>query len=131
MIYAVEEPENCLHPGLQRELAESLRQLAEEGVQVLLTSHSPVFAGASPIGDLVLVEREAGVARATQRPERDLIAKQLGIEPADQIIGYSACVFVEGTSDVRFWRAVARALKAAGHVDADFDDFDERGIGLM
>ena len=48
VIYAVEEPENCLHPGLQRELADSFADLAADGAQVVLTSHSPVFAGASP-----------------------------------------------------------------------------------
>jgi AAA15 family ATPase/GTPase len=49
-VFAVEEPENCLHPGLQRELIESFRQLVDEGYQVIATSHSPVFAGSSPCG---------------------------------------------------------------------------------
>jgi ABC-type histidine transport system ATPase subunit len=128
VIYAVEEPENCLHPGLQRELAESFADLAAEGAQVILTSHSPVFAGASPVHDLVLVERHAGIARATQEPDRARIAEELGIEPADQITGYRACVFVEGTSDIYFWRTVARTLKAAGLLEAEFE---ECGIGLM
>jgi hypothetical protein len=43
-VFAVEEPENCLHPALQRELVASFRQLADEGYQVIVTSHSPVFA---------------------------------------------------------------------------------------
>lgn len=64
-VFAVEEPENCLHPGLQRELVTSFRQLADEGYQVIVTSHSPVFAGASSIEDLALVVREVGVARAS------------------------------------------------------------------
>ncbi|HEX6123260.1 MAG TPA: AAA family ATPase [Ktedonobacterales bacterium] len=127
-IYAVEEPENCLHPGLQRELAASFRELAEGGVQVLLTSHSPVFAGASPVRDLVLVGRQGGVAHATPQPDRARVAEELGIEPSDQITGYSACVFVEGTSDIHFWQTIARTLRAAGYVSADFE---ERGIGLM
>lgn len=54
-VFGVEEPENCLHPGLQRELAGSFRQLADEGYQVIVTSHSPVFAGASPLEDLALI----------------------------------------------------------------------------
>jgi predicted ATPase len=128
VIYAVEEPENCLHPGLQRELAESFRELAEEGAQIILTSHSPVFAGASLVRDLVLVERRDGLAHAIQEPDRARIAEELGIEPADQITGYHACVFVEGTSDIYFWQTVARTLRAAGYLEADFE---ERGIGLM
>lgn len=123
-VFAVEEPENCLHPGLQRELVASFRQIADEGYQVLVTSHSPVFAGASPIEDLALVVRVAGVAKAIQTPDLDLsdVAEQLGVEPSDQITGYNACVFVEGPSDVEFWKAVASKFKEASHVDDNFDD---------
>lgn len=34
-----------------------------EGYQIIISSHSPVFAGASPIEDMALVMREAGVDR--------------------------------------------------------------------
>lgn len=123
-IFAVEEPENCLHPGLQRELAASFRRLADEGYQVIITSHSPVFAGASPVEDLALVVRDKGIARAVQSPdlEPEEVAQQLGVEPADQITAYHACVFVEGVTDIEFWKAMARKLKEAGHVGKDFDD---------
>ena len=128
VIYAVEEPENYLHPGLQRELAASFQRLAGEGYQVILTSHSPVFAGASPLSDLVLIERTGGVARAIQSPDPEEIAEQLGIEPADHILSASACVFVEGKDDVLFWTAVARKLREGGHIAADFEG---RRIALM
>jgi putative ATP-dependent endonuclease of OLD family len=123
-IFAVEEPENCLHPGLQRELVASFRQLADDGCQIVVTSHSPVFAGGSPIEDLALVVRTAGVARAIQSPHLDLsdVAEQLGVEPADQITGYDACVFVEGPDDIEFWKTVASKLKEAGYLEADFND---------
>jgi predicted ATP-dependent endonuclease of OLD family len=123
-IFAIEEPENCLHPGLQRELIASFRRLADEGYQIIVTSHSPVFAGASPTEDLVLVVRTGGVARAIQTPELNLsdVAAELGVEPADQITGYNACIFVEGPNDVFFWKTVATKLKQGGYVDADFED---------
>jgi len=123
-VFAVEEPENCLHPRLQRELIASFRQLVNEGYQVIVTSHSPVFAGSSPIEDLALVVRETGVARAIQTPDLDLsdVAEQLGVEPSDQITGYHACIYVEGPSDIDFLKNVALKLKEANHVDADFDD---------
>ncbi|MEW6771702.1 MAG: AAA family ATPase [Bacillota bacterium] len=129
-VFAVEEPENCLHPGLQRELVASFRRLADEGYQVIITSHSPVFAGASPTDDLALVVRDAGVARAIQTPELDLsdVAEQLGVEPSDQITGYNACIFVEGPADVEFWMTVAQRFKEKGLTDADFDD---RRIGFV
>ncbi len=124
LVFAVEEPENCLHPGLQRELVASFRQLADEGHQVIVTSHSPVFAGASPVQDLALVVRDTGVAKAMQTPDLNLsdVADQLGVEPSDQITGYNACIFVEGPTDIEFWKAIASTFKKAGHVNTDFDD---------
>ncbi len=123
-IFAIEEPENCLHPGLQRELVSSFRRLVNDGYQVIVTSHSPVFAGAPPIEDLALVVRDKGVARAIQAPELDLsnVAEQLGIEPSDQITGYNACIFVEGPSDIEFWMAISEKLKEGGVTAYDFND---------
>jgi putative ATP-dependent endonuclease of OLD family len=129
-IFGVEEPENCLHPGFQRELINSFRTLADEGYQIVVTSHSPVFAGSSTIEDLSLVVRSEGVARAIQKPDLDPsdVAEQLGVEPADQITGYDACVFVEGPDDIRFWKCIATKLKDDGHLENDFDD---RNIGFV
>lgn len=129
-IFGVEEPENCIHPGLQRELIESFRALANEGYQVIITSHSPVFAAASPLNDLVLVVRDEGVASSIQTPNLDLseIVYELGVDPSDQIIGYNACVFVEGPSDIEFLKTTSSKLKDSGHIDSNFDD---KNIGFV
>jgi len=124
IIFGVEEPENNLHPGLQRDLASSFQQLVDQGYQVIVTSHSPVFAGSSPIENLTLIVRSEGVAKAIQYPALELeeIARELGVEPADQITCYKACVFVEGKDDVMFWNTVAAKLKMGGYVNSDFSD---------
>jgi predicted ATP-dependent endonuclease of OLD family len=129
-IFGIEEPENNLHPGLQRELCYSFRQLAERGYQIIITSHSPVFVGASPIEDLALIVRNGGIAKSVQYPllEPSKIAEELGVEPSDQITGYKACVFVEGSDDILFWKTVASKLKESGHVSADFE---EKSIGFI
>jgi len=129
-IFGVEEPENNLHPSLQRELAYSFRQLASAGYQIIITTHSPVFAGSSPLEDLVLIVRERGMAKSIQHPELDLgkIAEELGVEPSDQITGYKACVFVEGPDDVMFWKTVAFKLKESGYLKVDFED---KEIGII
>lgn len=56
------------------------------------------------------------------------VAAELGVEPADQITGYDACVFVEGPCDIFSWKAIAAKLREGGHIDADFDD---NNIGLV
>jgi predicted ATP-dependent endonuclease of OLD family len=129
-VFGIEEPENNLHPGLQRDLSKSFRLLANQGCQVIVTTHSAVLAGDSPLDDLTLIVRERGTARAIQCPELDLydVGEELGVEPSDQIIGYDACVFVEGGADVFFYRTVASKLKGAQHIPADFAD---RNIGLI
>jgi len=128
-VFAVEEPENCLHPGLQRQLQRSFRRLADEGHQVIVTSHSPVFAGGSPVEDLALIVRQGGMAQAVQWPQldRESVAEELGVEPADQVAAFHACVFVEGHTDVHFLRAIAAKLRASGHLSCSFDD---AGIGF-
>jgi predicted ATPase len=129
-IFGIEELENNLHPALQRELVNSFRQLADKGYQIIVTTHSPVFAGASQIEDLKLIVREHGVAKSIQYPDLDMdkIAEELGVEPSDQITGYKACVFVEGSNDVIFWKTVASKLKEGSYVQADFD---EKRVGLI
>ena len=123
-IFGVEEPENCLHPGLQREIVKSFRILADRGYQVIMTSHSPVFVGASPIDDLALIIRNGGVAKAIQTPNLNLsdIAEELGVEPADQITGYKACVFVEGPDDILFWTTIGEKFKVSGKIQLNFDE---------
>ena len=123
-IFAVEEPENCLHPGLQRELINSFNQITTKGGQIIITSHSPVFAGASPTEDLVLIVREKGEAKVIQSPELDLarVSDELGVEPSDQITCYNACVFVEGITDINLLKTMAEKLKNSGHIKQNFDD---------
>ncbi len=124
IVYAIEEPENCLHPSLQREMMQSFRTLVEEGFQILITSHSPVFAGISPIEDLTLIKREQGVASSVQVPQLSLdeVAFELGVGSSDQLFGFDAIVFVEGPNDETFFRTVASKLKESGEINSDFDD---------
>lgn len=130
VIYAIEEPEAFLEPRLQRELVKSFRELSKKGFQILITSHSPVFAGSCPLDSLVLLKREGGFAQAIQMPALNLeeIAHSLGVDPSDQIIGYKACVFVEGESDIQFWTTFFKKLKEAGWCSVPLED---AGIGLI
>ncbi|MDR6060148.1 AAA family ATPase [Escherichia coli] len=64
-----EEPEAFLHPSQQESMAFHLRRLgAEEGQQVIITTHSPTFAGkaAEQIGQIVRVQRSNGATLTFQ-----------------------------------------------------------------
>ena len=134
-VFAVEEPENCLHPRLQRELINSFKKISDGGSQIIITSHSPIFAGQSPIDDISLIKRQEGVASAQQASDFPSaeefvndIAEDLGVEPSDQITGYSACIFVEGPTDIDFLCWIASKLKEEGVIQSNFKD---KNIGFV
>jgi putative ATP-dependent endonuclease of OLD family len=120
-IYAIEEPETYLHPKAQRDLIEAFRMLKAKGSQVIITSHSPVFAAEASQEDIILVCRGACHADVTQGDvvSSESIVQELGILPRDSVAGYAACVFVEGPADQVFFETVSRKLHEAGKVRAD------------
>jgi len=65
LILIVEEPEAHLHPLAQRWLAQHMRQLAEDGLQIILTTHSPAFLSIEGLDGLVLVSKDADGASHT------------------------------------------------------------------
>lgn len=122
-IFSIEEPENCLHPSIQRELAHSFKDVIGPRVQIILTTHSPIIAGMSSIDDLSLIVREDGMSKVIQEGLKlEAVASELGIEPSDQITGFNACVFVEGPDDVEFFSVVAEKLKSEGITTKNFTD---------
>lgn len=129
-IFAIEEPETFLHPGLQHDLVEAFHEIAKNGQQVIITSHSPVFAGSVEVENLILITRKEGIATTKQVPELDLekVAEELGIHPRDMITGYDALVFVEGDKDVKFLKIIATKFKEAGLIKYDFND---KKIGII
>ena len=128
-IYGIEEPETYLQPGAQRTLLRSFETIASRD-QVLVTSHSPVFAGSTDISSVVLVTRENGVTKVQQGEDVELekVAKELGVEPSDQVFGFKGCIFVEGEKDIEFLEAVAKILKEAGHIPRTLSDV---GVGII
>jgi len=58
LILIVEEPEAHLHPLAQRWLAQHMRQLAEDGLQIIITTHSPAFLSIEGLDGLVLVRKD-------------------------------------------------------------------------
>jgi predicted ATP-dependent endonuclease of OLD family len=71
-----EEPEAFLHPSQQESMAYHLRRLgAEEGQQVIITTHSPTFVGkaAEQIKQLVRVQRCNGETKTFQLKNKEVL----------------------------------------------------------
>lgn len=85
LLLVIEEPEAHLHPLAQRWIAEKLRELATvDGIQVVLTSHSPAFVRIDDLPGLVLVRKQHGATVARQLTFNDLATtcRELGAQRA-------------------------------------------------
>ena len=67
-IMLFEEPEAFLHPDQQYELALKLKDLSVHGMQVVCTSHSPIFVGckSEDIPSIIRVEKKKGCTNCYQ-----------------------------------------------------------------
>lgn len=128
-IYGIEEPETYLHPGAQRDLLDSFKDIAKKE-QILVSSHSPVFAGSTDVANLALIIREDGIAKILQGDRLELIkvAEELGVEPSDQIYGFKAVMFVEGTTDCDSFNTVVETFYNAGKLVATLEN---KQIGIL
>ena len=57
LVLAIEEPEAHLHPLAQQWVTQKLREICHEGVQVVLTTHSPAFVDVQDLGGIALVRK--------------------------------------------------------------------------
>jgi len=57
LMLAIDEPETYLHPLAQRWLAKTLSQMAEEGLQIIIATHSPYFIDLKYLEGIYLVRK--------------------------------------------------------------------------
>jgi len=82
-IFAIEEPETYLHPSAQQDLLNSIIRISDNS-QFFLTTHSPVFAGATDGENSILVTKnESGISHYSRENENiiEQIINELGIRP--------------------------------------------------
>ena len=120
--FAIEEPETFLHPSLQLDLLESIKSLSTTN-QFFLTTHSPIFAGATPLDNIVVVRKE-GPTSSYYIPQGEderlnLVIKELGIRPDVNLLNgnHRKAVFVEGKGDCGFWKYALNKIE--GTIPAD------------
>jgi len=116
IIYLIEEPETFLHPGLQNDLLNALLEISENN-QVIITTHSPVFAGATNIDAIVLCKKEEQSKyylslNASNKREFILnVAEELGIRPYYNLRdSYEKILFVESKNDIEFFNIICEKL---------------------
>jgi energy-coupling factor transporter ATP-binding protein EcfA2 len=114
VIYAIEEPETAQHPSHQRMLVRALLEIAENGGQVVVTTHAPGLAGEVPVSGLRFLDEDDQGKKVVRSSEsenpHDLftdLGERLGMLPDNQV---RVLVCLEGKNDVRFLKAVSHTL---------------------
>lgn len=114
-IFGIEEPETFLHPELQYDLLSSIVDLSDNS-QFFVTTHSPVFAGATAESNIVVVRKEDSKSHYYNHDNEDEIIKmvvnELGIRPDFNLLNENIrkVIFVEGKGDCLFWEVAVEKL---------------------
>lgn len=115
IIYLIEEPETFLHPTAQQDLLSALKELSDDN-QVVTTTHSPVFAGATDVKGVVLCTKDgqSHYENAIEGNEQDFLFKiidELGIKPSFNLRDHHEhLLFVESTNDMKFYDIICKNL---------------------
>lgn len=115
IIYLIEEPETFLHPTAQADLLDAFKELSNEN-QIIITTHSPVFAGATSVNGVVLCTREeqSNYFNASQENDTDFLIRvinELGIKPNYNLRDdFEKILFVEGQDDATFYKILCDKL---------------------
>ena len=121
-IFGIEEPETYLHPELQFDLLSSIITISDDS-QFFLTTHSPIFAGATDDSNIVIVKKPNNLSEyhhsGNTHDILNMAIKELGIRPNYNLLNdnYRKVVFVEGSIDCTFWKIAFDKIE--GNIPAD------------
>lgn len=109
LILCIEEPEAHLHPDAVHSLRNVLFEIAErEGVQVIMSTHSPILIDRNDVSNNVVVSHNHRVVACSSIEE---VRETLGVRLTDNLSA-SKIVLVEGESDKRYIEALCKSLDA-------------------
>jgi ABC-type cobalamin/Fe3+-siderophores transport system ATPase subunit len=112
-VILMEEPENNLHPGAQRDLARWLREQAIEGdKQILVTTHSTIFASSEECCSTYLVrldEKDGTRVSKLEAGNEGAVKEELGLRNVD-LYGCNMVVLCEGDSEMVAMPVILDAL---------------------
>lgn len=74
ILLAIEEPEAHLHPLAQRWLSKKIYELCKDGLQIIMSTHSPAFINLMGLDGFVLVRKNNGKGTWTKQLTRKELA---------------------------------------------------------
>ena len=102
-IFAMEEPENSLHPKAQRQLLTVIQEISQH-TQVIVTTHSAVFIDRSKFENNILLTRTSKGNTVAKTFDPNLLSQirtDLGIRASDALLkgGGNCALLVEGSTE--------------------------------
>lgn len=103
-VFAIEEPENNLHPRAQREMRWAMQDFSRKS-QVICTTHSPVFLDLGRLEDNIVLRRKADGATEISRfalEDPNELRELVGIKVSDALLGGggNCTLIVEGDTEL-------------------------------
>ncbi|RRJ96397.1 ATP-dependent endonuclease [Opitutaceae bacterium TAV4] len=123
----IEEPEAHLHAQRQLQVMKSLQERARaEGIQVIITTHSPNLASAISLENLVIVRRRRAFSLASGETElegsdRSFLERFLDVTKANLFFAYGVMI-VEGDAENVLLPTLARLIGR---------DLTEHGVSIV
>lgn len=134
IIFGFEEPETFLHPEVQKQLFQKLKNMVGVGYQIFTTTHSPIIVSETDIHSIIFIKKNNKEYKVTQRDEikvREII-EDLGIKADDEIIklheNIKLLFLVEGKDDVAAFKHISKLYKENGFIK---HEFDELGVHII
>jgi putative ATP-dependent endonuclease of the OLD family len=102
--------------SMQQDLLNALKELSNDN-QIIITTHSPVFAGATSLNGVILCTKVSQSNYLNVTPQNDgtsflfKIVDELGIKPSYNLRDYhEKIVFVESSNDAKFYHLICARL---------------------
>jgi putative ATP-dependent endonuclease of OLD family len=102
-IFLIEEPEAYLHPHLRRFFYKVLKKLAENGNQIIYTTHSPEFVELEDYKSIIKVFKENNISsknkQISQRTQLSFDAIERKLKGNEEIYFSNFAILMEGQND--------------------------------
>jgi len=113
-VFAIEEPENNLHPRAQREMRWAMEEFSRKS-QVICTTHSPVFLDLGRLEDNVVLRRRNDGATEISRfvlKDPNELRELVGIRVSDALLsgGGNCTLIVEGETELYAYPHLFRCI---------------------
>ena len=122
-VFAIEEPENNLHPRAQREMRWAMQDFSRKS-QVICTTHSPIFLDLGKLEDNVVLRRRSDGASEISKfalKDPNELRELVGIKVSDSLLGGggNCTLIVEGDTELYAYPHLFRCI-----------DINPRSLGI-